>query len=228
MNTPLKSKFVEVEGLLLIHDPYVDAVEVDLLPEVLQILYCRLPFGIGKEVIVKNLYPFAVGVQLNWLDRVNCPLLIVYQAERTPAYATTRKDQPHCEFLSFFKERQRFVDNRSGVGVRRVGNDVAIPFLAVTRREKIECFDVVSPRDYVGFAYLVALFFQYTGDMSQAATRLPNLGREGFQFEKSLDRAWVSAIEVGVGPISRRMVACSESRVNIPGGFARLFGFVGK
>lgn len=62
VNILFETKFVKPKRLLLIHYANIDAMEIYLLPRLLQIVYCRFPFRIGKEIIVEYLYPFAVRV----------------------------------------------------------------------------------------------------------------------------------------------------------------------
>ena len=53
-------------------------------------ILCRFsPFGIGKEIVVKHLDPFALRVQVHRFDRVYRSLFVVDEAERTMADAAT-------------------------------------------------------------------------------------------------------------------------------------------
>ena len=75
MRIAFQLHLVEPKGLLFGHYPDVNSVQLDRLIGLEKIINSIFPIGIGKEVIVKNLYPFSFG-DLGLLDQLDeCSLL---------------------------------------------------------------------------------------------------------------------------------------------------------
>lgn len=92
MNVPAQTQFVEPVCLLLVHNPYIYSMQVYFLPNFNQIVNSTLPVGIGEEIIIKDFYPFSVGVELDRFDRVYLTFFVMNEAERTSADTAARKE----------------------------------------------------------------------------------------------------------------------------------------
>lgn len=67
-------------------------MQIYFLPNFNQIVNSTLPVGIGEEIIIKDFYPFSVGVELDRLDRVYLTFFVMNEAERTSADTAARKE----------------------------------------------------------------------------------------------------------------------------------------
>lgn len=87
-----ESDLVEERGLLLVHDADIYAMEVDRLTLVEQILCSGAPLGVGKEVVVQDLYPLSIRVELVRCDGADVTFLVADEAERTVADAASAEE----------------------------------------------------------------------------------------------------------------------------------------
>jgi hypothetical protein len=73
---------VEPVRLFLIHNPYIDTVQVDFLLGVKQVIHGFFPCRIGKEIIVEDFYVLAVGIEVDRSNRCDISLFLTDETER--------------------------------------------------------------------------------------------------------------------------------------------------
>lgn len=67
-------------------------MQVDLLLGLEEVIYGRFPLRVGKEIVVKDFYVGAIGIELDRLYRVYGALLVMDEAERALPDASAGKE----------------------------------------------------------------------------------------------------------------------------------------
>jgi hypothetical protein len=84
--------------------------------------------------------------------------------------------EKHCNLVAVGDDAEGFLDKFSGILVRWVGNDVALP-MGIGDTEEVEHL-VVCTIDDVGASHVITCILEYVGKMQLATSRLPYIGVE--------------------------------------------------